>query len=252
MSARSLRRSHARALVDERRRDARRGRRAGLAAGVAIGATALFAPSANAATFQVTSTADVSPSNACDTDCTLRDAIDAANADTDGNADTITFASSISGSTITLDGNELNITDPEGLTITGPGAANLIIDADHKSRHFYVNTSAPVSITGLTLQNGAFQTQKYNPSYGPNAVNGADGSNGPGGGSILTAPGSDLTVSDSVIKDNETTSSDGIYSTAASGGGILGQASDVDVVNTTITGNAADYSGGGIAVTDEF
>ena len=218
MSARSLRRNHARALADERRRDSRRGRRAGLAAGVALGATVLFAPSAGAATFEVNSTADAA-SDACDTDCTLRDAIDAANADTDGNPDTITFASSISGSTITLDGNQLDITDPEGLTITGPGAANLIIDANHESRHFYVNTAAPVSISGLTLQNGKFTTQKYS------SLDAGTGDNGPGGGSILTAPGSDLTVSDSVIKDNEADNGSESYAQRASGGGIAGQAS---------------------------
>ena len=238
MSARSLRRNHARALADTRRKDARRGRRFGLAAGAAVGATALFAPSAGAATFEVNSAAD-GASNACDSDCTLRDAIAAANADADGNADTVTFASSVTG-TVNLTEGQLDVTDPEGLTITGPGAGNLTIDANKNSRIFYVNTTAPVSITGLTLTNGAFATQKYDSS------DAGTGENAPGGGAVLTAPDSNLAVGDSVIVGNAVTGS------PATGGGILGQASKVDVAHTTITGNTAGTGGGGIAVTDTF
>ena len=80
-----------------------------------------------------------------------------------GTNDTIVFDSSVTG-TITLaytdagDGNrDIDITTD--VTITGPGASDLTIDADNASRIFEVNdgdfgTERTVSISGLTLING--------------------------------------------------------------------------------------------------
>ena len=65
----------------------------GLAAGAAIGATALFAPSAQAASFEVNTVADAAADGLCDANCTLRDAVELANAN--GEADTITFLSGL-------------------------------------------------------------------------------------------------------------------------------------------------------------
>src|SRR3954447_24093851 len=106
MSQRSIRRAQQRRHAADRRREMLRRRRAGLAVTAALGAAALFAPGANAATFEVNSLLDAAP-NACDSTtadgCTMRDA----NTDANGNgeSDVITLASGLSG-TITLDSSQ--------------------------------------------------------------------------------------------------------------------------------------------------
>src|SRR5688572_7891681 len=86
---------------EERRTEVRRKTKSAGAAGAAIGATALFAPAAQAATFTVNSLDDPGIDGTCDpldpgvADCTLREAIEEAN-DANG-ADVITFATGLSG-----------------------------------------------------------------------------------------------------------------------------------------------------------
>src|SRR5262249_14779360 len=65
--------------------------------------------------------------------------------------DTINFASSLKGQTITLTSGELLIN--KVLTIQGPGAGQLTISAAG-GRVFDVNSSQPVVLTGLTISNG--------------------------------------------------------------------------------------------------
>ena len=84
------------------------------------------------ATFTVTSLADNTTTDAF---VTLREAIASANAQP--GADTITFASNMQGQTITLGGTQLTITD--SVTITGPGADLLTVDANNASRIFNVD-----------------------------------------------------------------------------------------------------------------
>ena len=114
MSERQFRRAAARRLEESARRNR-------VAAGVAAGAGAvvLFAPAADAATFMVTSLADDGSVG------TLRTAIETAN--TTPGADTITFASGLSG-TIQLNDTdgaiEIN-SDP--LDIQGPGPSQLTV-----------------------------------------------------------------------------------------------------------------------------
>ena len=96
-----------------------------------------------------------------DGNITLREAVQAANADTsvDGSvagsgADTINFSTALSGQTITLAGLELEVT--EALTIDATALANNVtIDADELSRIF--NITAPTGdfqFNGLTLTGG--------------------------------------------------------------------------------------------------
>jgi len=88
--------------------------------------------------------------------CSLRDAVEAAN--TNPGADEIIFDSIILlPDTITLSSGEITITDD--LTITGPGADMLTIDADNLSRIFMVSGSSftdliNVEIIGITFTNG--------------------------------------------------------------------------------------------------
>ena len=84
---------------------------------------------------------------------TLREAIQAANNDisVDGSvagagADEIQFAPGLTG-TITLGGTALEIT--EALTLSGPGANNLTIDANGVSRVIDVTANVPLTVAGL-------------------------------------------------------------------------------------------------------
>src|SRR5437762_14172489 len=106
MSPRAMRRAREREARREARRRARLARRTALGAGIAFGASVIFAPAAaQAATYEVNSTADHAP-DGCDPspgDCTLRDAVTDANANS--GPDDVTFQSGLTG-TITLYGTE--------------------------------------------------------------------------------------------------------------------------------------------------
>ena len=141
--------------------------RPGTALAIGITLTLLLAGSAQAATIQVNSSADPTDGS----NCTLRQAIANAENDAQTNAscaagtgdDTITFADSLFGQTITLDGNELLI-DPGAhigtLTIQGPGAAGLEVSGNDLSRVFHISfnavqTANQVTIHGLKISHGA-------------------------------------------------------------------------------------------------
>lgn len=98
---------------------------------------------------------------------TLRDTIAASAAN-----DTIVF--SVSG-TITLTSGELVIT--RNLTITGPGATNLTINANFSSRIFQVGTVI-VNISGLSLTEGAFIGSDGIPNMSQAAAIGSEGMGG--------------------------------------------------------------------------
>src|SRR5688572_24841483 len=95
--------------------------------------SAALAIGANAATFTVTKTADTND-GVCDADCSLREAIFAANGA--AGDDVIEFASGTFGSasTITLTSGEMTISANGSLTINGPGAGLLTLDGNLASR----------------------------------------------------------------------------------------------------------------------
>jgi hypothetical protein len=146
-----------------------------------------------------------------------------------GGADTIEFAASLTSggpATITLTQGELAITD--ALTINGPGANLLTIDASGNdptpddnffdgSRIFNVddgNFSAKinVSISGLTLTGGdadgsggaIFNGEHLEITDSTIIGNSARGGGDGGGGGVYIGFGGDLTVTDSKISGNTT------------------------------------------------
>jgi hypothetical protein len=141
---------------------------------------------------------------------TLRDAITSANLNP---GSTITFASGLSG-TITLDGTDLpTIAVPT--TITGPGAGQITVSGNNATRIFYIqptNPGDPVSISGLTLSAG-------NSIFG--------------GG--ISASYTALTVSDSVISGNNSSSD---------GGGIAVNGGSLTLIGSTVSGNTGDRGSG--------
>jgi fibronectin type 3 domain-containing protein len=98
--------------------------------------------SALAATYTVTTLADTGAGS-------LREAITSANGDS---GSTVNFQSGLTG-TITLSGPLPQITG--AMTILGPGAATITINAGSLCRPFWIDASgATVSISGLTITNG--------------------------------------------------------------------------------------------------
>jgi predicted outer membrane repeat protein len=267
-------------LAAAQRREFLRARRAGIAA-AAIGATAVAAPSAQAAIIPVTTTTDSVAGS-------LRAAITTAN----GNAqpDTITFNSGVTG-TIHLSGGQLpQITAPDSLTINGPGRDVLAISGDGNndgtpdSRIFNIGNSGtpvgPVTISGLTLTKGTaaggtpanlggaiYSSSPTDVTITDSAVTAStSGASGDGGGIFarghLTIAGSnltgnstpniggavdaaggaaDLTVSNSTISGN----------TAAVGAGIYNNAT-LTMTGSTVSGNNASSRGGGIQQGDKY
>jgi Right handed beta helix region len=179
----------------------------------------------------------------------LREAVFAAN--TLSGPDTINFDPALTANglgKILLTQGELKIT--ESLTINGPGADLLTIDAQQHSRIFDIAaTSGDFLIAGLTLSHG--RTTSNNTSV-------TDATNN--GGAIRSVTSGNLTLQQDRIVANSTTglntSGGGVWasgniavmqtslaqnsasnSAIARGGGIYGGA-DIQVMQSTITGNS--------------
>jgi CSLREA domain-containing protein len=230
-------------------RDPKRVRRAGLAAGAATaGAFALAAP-AQGAIFQVNDLGDGAP-NACDANCTLRDALTLANGNSEN--DTITFLSTLSG-TIRLQGGDLpihNLAPDYGITIEGPGASQLEIsgDSDNNGSGNYRIFNIPeqtstTTISGLTLtegftgsSGGAIALAKYS-SLELDNVTITNSHADSGGGGIVTEPFTFLEITNSTISGNETG--------GGGGGGGLSSYGFMTVSDSRVTGNTAGGNGGG-------
>ncbi|MGH3086288.1 MAG: hypothetical protein ACRDSJ_03080, partial [Rubrobacteraceae bacterium] len=99
--------------------------------------------------------------------------------------DTIVFTRKVRG-TITLKSGELDV--EKNLTIRGPGAGKLAISGNDESRVFYIYDGKTVKISGLTI---------------------TEGNDGFDGGGIEN--NGDLTLNESVVRDNYADDGGGIY-----------------------------------------
>jgi CSLREA domain-containing protein len=169
-----------------------------------------------ATTFPVTKTEDTNDGT-CDPDCSLREAIGAAN--TNPGVDDVP----VPAGTYLLTLGQLVVSD--GVSIAGAGQANTIIDGNAADRVFDIEaTSGVVAISGVTIQNGRDHKS---------------------GGGIANFEG-DVTLTNSTVSGNLVY---GYYSNG--GGGIANFEGVVTLTNSTVSGNRVygDYSkgGGGIA-----
>lgn len=187
-----------------------------------------------AAAILVTSAADGAP--AVDGNCTLREAVLAANTDTPydlcaggAGADIISFSV---GGPITLTAGQLAIldADPDTLTIQGP----MTIQSS-TSRVFLVGNDTTndavartLILNGVTVQSG-------------NGTGLSGGNNSANGGCVYVRPNSTLDMNGSTIQD--------CYSTG-NGGGIYADEDSTVTVNSAsiIDGNTAEVNGGGISM----
>src|SRR5215218_2688790 len=165
------------------------------------------------ATRIVNSLADPGDGVCSNSECTLREAINAAQT-----TDHITFRSNLRG-TIGLAGAELLIS--KGVIIDGPGAGELAVSGQNLSRVLLISGGASVTISALTITGG-------------NAIPNA-------GGGISVQAGSRLTLIGSVVTGNS----------AGEGGGIFARG-PLTLVGSTVAGNVATGFGGGIFTASDW
>jgi hypothetical protein len=197
---------------------------------------------------------------------TLREAIALANADaSSGQSDTITFADSLDGATVTLTNGPLELTRAStNATVTVDGAGQITVSGNDSGGVFQV--SGHVELDGLTITggrvrdlgggiyNGGTLTISDSTITGNTSGYSAGGIENQGtliisrctlagntalaGGGIENDAGT-VTVLDSAFIDNA--------ALGDSGGGIANVLGTVTVNDSTFVGNAALYSGGGIS-----
>lgn len=187
-----------------------------LAMGAMVACLLGCAASARAATDTVTSAADSGPGS-------LRAVIAAASS-----GDTVGFAPGLDDQTIDL---ASAIAIGKSLTIAGPGAALLRIDAGHSSQIFTIS-AGNLSISGLTLANGA-------------APGGGQGDVGKGGAIEDEGSGS-LSVSGVTFDANTAGEAGGStdYGDQGRGGAIYAAGGPLAVSGSTFTANTAGGAGG--------
>ncbi len=150
--------------------------------------------------------------------------------------DTIVFATSLDGKTITLTSGQLTIS--KNLTIQGPGANQLTISGDQLSRVFEVNANQPVVLSGLTISNGHSAIGGAIFNHSTLTISGCTVSNsrtfivGSGGGIFNSGT---LTVSNCTVSGDFANIGGGIYNSGT-----------MTVSNSTVFGNKSSYNGAGI------
>jgi CSLREA domain-containing protein/uncharacterized repeat protein (TIGR01451 family) len=175
------------------------------------------APAHAATTWTVTKTADTND-GVCDSDCSLREAITKANADS---GDTVV----VPAGDYTLATSELTVS--ASMTISGAGAGGTVIHAAPNSRVLEMSAGT-VTISGVTLTGGN--------------IGGAEPT-----GAGLEKTGGSLTLVNSAVTGNTSTSN----AAGPRGGGIDNVAGDLTVLNSTISENhlvssTQNTMGGGI------
>ncbi|HET9221759.1 MAG TPA: choice-of-anchor Q domain-containing protein [Roseiflexaceae bacterium] len=253
----------------------RRGRILQLLFAATLGANlmlmAVYAPVARAATIGVTTTSDEIN---VDGDCSLREAIRAANLNqvfdacpAGSGADTInlpagnyvlTIAGTNEDDALTGD---LDIT--ASVTINGAGAGSTTIDGNKLDRVFQIMSNSTAQIANVTITGGLTSIQAgsgilvYESSSALTLISSRVTDNLGNGG--LHVNSGTLTVIDSRVQNNTgggidvgsgtaTIIDSAIFdNTTDNSGGGINSSGTLTVVNSTISGNSAGFSGGGLA-----
>ncbi|HYN21562.1 MAG TPA: choice-of-anchor Q domain-containing protein [Thermoanaerobaculia bacterium] len=226
----------------------RRSFRVFLAAAVLPLMMAAAAPPAQAAVFIPTKLTD-SADGACDSDCSLREAVLAANAAAGSDFIVLgvgTYDLTLFGASEDLGlSGDLDVRDD--LAIVGESASSTVIDANQLDRIFDVLAGFRLELVGLTVTNGLVVSEKG----GGLRVAGelslrrgivCDNRAGNGGGIAGVGSNSVLDLDQSTVLENRSTSQ---------GGGIHFE-NTLQLVNSTVALNVAELNGGGgIYATDD-
>jgi len=226
-----------------------------VALALALSLIGTLAVPVRAATITVSTTADVVNNES--EDCSLREAIAAANTNTAvdacpaGEAAPVVDTINVPAGTYTLANGELDVA--ESVAIVGEAAASTIIDAADESRVFNLSGGA-VAISNVTITGGAaedddgggiFVGQDATLSLANSTVVDNHASDAGDGGGIYVQDGADASISGSIIgtvSSPNTTEEDG-------GGIYVDNGATLTLTGgSTVTGNTAGDDGGGIYV----
>src|SRR5690606_20096731 len=186
---------------------------------------AVFSVAASAATYTVTKIADTNDGT-CDADCSLREAVGAANASPDD--DVIVFSSLFdSKQTITLAGTEIVFAANGSLSLVGPGAGLLTVSGNNASRIISTGPNVTATISGITFTAG----------------NGVGTLNSGRAGAIYNAGGTIL-IENCVITGNSASNGGGLNNSSA--GPTPAVPGNLTLRFTTVSNNTATGSGGGM------
>ncbi len=209
-----------------------------------------FVPcAASAALYVPTKTAD-SADGACDADCSLREAVQAANAHAGEDVILLhagVYPLSLPGHEDANASGDFDVLDD--LTVVGDGADRTFVDGRQHDRLFHVHAGVTAELADLTLRHGIA------PGLGGAVLNAGaltiersilssnmskPGAAGPGsGGAVATSgAGSQLTIVASTLTNND----------ADRDGGALLLGGPATLRNVTIDGNDAIANGGGVYV----
>lgn len=196
-------------------------------------------------TFVVTKTADTND-GACDADCSLREAIIAANATPGDDIITLpggTYTLSIAGKDEDFAATgDLDIAS--NLTINGAGTGTTIVNGDRIDRVFHITGAYTVTLMNLTVSGGYYFASPTNTGGGIYNAGGTltlIGVNVGGnaafyGGGIHNLNGT-VMISNSTITDNW----------AVNGGGIA-HSGTMTIFNSTVSGNSAEGNSAGAGI----
>ncbi len=191
-------------------------------------------------------------------ECSLREAIESANTNTNFGgcmrSGTAPYTISVPANTYTLTGALGEDNNSSGdldirasMTINGAGAGSTIIDGNNNDRVFHIDPTGigglTVNISGVTIQNGAATFHGggiYNDS---STVNVTDSTLSGNQGRGIYNYGGTVTITDSTLSDNQ----------ADRGGGICNLVGTVTITDSTLSGNQGGgiYNlGGTVTITD--
>lgn len=185
-------------------------------------------------------------------ECTLRDAVMAANGDPD--VSVITFDAGVFASTQTntLTKGQILVASP--VTIIGPGQSLLILDAHSASRHFLIDDGIDASLLDVALSGMSLIGGSVSGSESGGALRNrenlvidsisfsSNSANNTGGALFSAAPGSStFSLSNATFNSNQANVSAGAEIQAGSG-------SVVEIADTEFQGNVGSSRGGGLAL----
>ncbi len=198
-----------------------------------------------AGSLMVTKVADTNDGN-CDADCSLREAISAANASSANDA--ITFSGLFNTpQTITLTGTQLALNNSGTLVISGPGRNLLAISGNNSTRVFFILPGTNVTLSGIGISNGRATftggggasggglQNRGNLSIVDSTISG--NSTEDVGGGIYNDTGATLTIAGTTISTNTVTNR---------GGGIFNFRDGVVTITDSVIRNNTAFAGGGV------